>query len=105
MTLAPRADLPVELDTTLDGSGNYIGEWIDTAGMLKVRATWQSPTSSGTFQIEQSMDQSFIFFEGPGSTTLDGTSQEYPLFARYFRVKAINGTPNGTLRVCVRAIG
>jgi type 1 fimbria pilin len=106
VTAAPRADLLLEVDTTLDGSGEYIGDWIDTGGVLTALVTFQSNSSTGIFEVQQSMDQSFVFFDGNGPNLGGGgSSQEYPLRARYFRIKASGGTASATLRACVRAIG
>lgn len=107
--MAPRADLLGEVDTTLDGSGNYTGPWIDTGGILKVRIAWQSnmaPTA-GVVKVEESSDQANVIrvqFTGSGGDSGEGQRVDVDLGARYFRFKISGGTANATLRLSLRSI-
>ena len=100
-----RADLLSEVDTTLDGSGDYTGPWIDTAGVDKIRVVYRS-TSAGVLYIDQSSDQSFVLYEGlqaPLGSSVGGLS-ELILGARYFRVRADGDMAGVAFHCSVRAI-
>lgn len=94
--MARRTDLLVEVDTTLDGTGRYVGDWVDTAGVLTIRVF---TTQGSSLLIEQSADQVQILAD-----TL-GVDLEFDLTMRYFRIAVDGGTPNAAFRGTVRAIG
>lgn len=96
--MAQRADLLAEISTTLDGSGNFAGTWIDSGGVKNVRVIHSSV--GVTPQIDESSDQSVIL----GNTTVSGGYAEAPLTARYFRLTVSGGTANATFRAVLRAV-
>jgi hypothetical protein len=95
--MARRGDLLVEVNTTLDGSGNYTGDWIDSSGIERIRVL--STTASVFPQIQQTADQVYIFQD-----TLASGSEEYAITGRYFRLAMVSGTANATYRAIVRAV-
>jgi type 1 fimbria pilin len=100
--MAQRADLLAELDITLDGSGDYTGPWLDSAGVLLLRVV---NTGSGV-RIEESNDQTnlvqinTIEIAGEG---LPYGQEEIPITARYFRVRGY-GEANAALHAAVRVV-
>lgn len=107
--MAQRADLLSEVDTALDGSGNYTGPWIDTGGVEQVRVTWQAnmSPSAGVVTVEESSDQSAIVcvpFVGSGGDSGEGQRTDVPLGARYFRFKIAGATASTPLRLAIRRI-
>lgn len=95
--MARRGDLLVEVNSTLDGSGDYTGDWIDSSGIFTIRVL--ATTAGVNPGIQQTADQVYIF-----SDTLGAGYQEYPITARYFRLYMDGGTPNAAFRAIVRAV-
>ncbi|HEY2086258.1 MAG TPA: hypothetical protein VGH54_09565 [Mycobacterium sp.] len=103
--MSQRVDLLSEVDTTLDGSGGYIGPWIDSAGVDKIRVTFRC-ASAGVLYVDHSSDQTNVLYEGLEAvlgSSIGGLSEQ-PLGARYFRVRADGDTANASLRLAVRAL-
>jgi len=100
--MSQRADLIAEIDTTLDGSGDYTGSWLDSAGIFKVRVV---NTGSGV-KIEESNNQSDIVQVNTVAIASEGlpyAQEEIALTARYFRVRGY-GDASAALHAAVRAI-
>lgn len=98
--MAGKADVVITVDTTLDGSGNYTGDWYDADGVLTVRF---ANASSGA-RLQQSNDQTnLINVRTPVSTGTGYDMEDIPLVARYLRVVGF-GAPSAALRVNVRII-
>lgn len=95
-----RNDLVLELDTVADGSGQYTGVWIDTAGVPAV--TVSSSLTSVTHRLELSQDgsTSYASYDISGSTQIPLI--EYPLPARYFRVAFVSASANQAFKLTVR---
>lgn len=94
--MAVRRDLVLEVDTTLDGSGNYASDWLDSSAIYDVRVLhWFSGSPSPTVQIDESSDQTHILT----STVLGADAS---LTARYFRLSANGGGVGATFRAAVR---
>lgn len=94
--MARRVDLLVEADTTLDGSGTYASDWIDTSGVYTVRVVSNLP---GETYVVQSADQTNAL----ASTLANGV--DVPITARYLRVEV--GAPsqaNADYRVTIRSV-
>lgn len=100
--MAQRNDLITELDTNLDGSGDYTGPWIDSASVYRVRVV---NTGSG-LRIEESNNQAdtvSLHTVGISAEGLPYAAEEIPITARYFRVRGY-GDPNAPLHAVVRVV-
>lgn len=95
--MAKRADLLAEVDTTLDGSGDYTGEWLDSAGVDTIRVLHLIAGTQAI--IQESSDQSSVL-----STPVPSGYGEVPLTARYFRLAVDGGTANATFRATIRKV-
>jgi len=93
--MANRSDLPVEVDTTLDGSGVYVGAWIDSAGIFRVRCVVQGAIAG----VDESSDQTNVL---RSVTLADG--DEVALTTRYFRLVG-SGSASATFRAALRVVG
>lgn len=91
-------ELLLEVDTTLDGNGDYVGPWIDASGVLKGRVIYNSTEGAG---VEQSNDATNVF---GGVGVASGT--EFPVTARYIRfvLDAPSGQANAPFRLAIKAI-
>jgi hypothetical protein len=102
ISMAQRTDLVAEIDTTLDGTGDYTGPWIDSAGIFLIRIV---NVGSG-IRIEESNDQTntvqinTVEIAGEG---LPYAQEEIAITARYFRVMGY-GDPNAPLHAAVRIV-
>jgi|SRR5882757_150189 len=96
--MTARRDLLLEVDTTLDGSGNYNSPWIDSAGTDRIVAVWTDGISG--VKINFSLDtEEFLY-------TIDAARlTEYVVPARYFNLRVIAGGNNAAFRASVRALG
>lgn len=100
--MAQRTDLVAEIDTTLDGSGDYTGPWIDSAGIFRLRV---ANTGSGV-RIEESNDQTNTVQVNTVEVSSEGlpyAQEEISITARYFRVRGY-GDPNAALHASVRVV-
>lgn len=95
--MAHRMDLLAEINTTLDSSGDYTGDWIDSAGIDTVRIAYSSAGARGL--IQESTDQVEI-----RSAELPVGYGEMPITLRYFRFAVDGGTPNAALRATLRVV-
>ena len=95
--MAQRADLVFEGPITLNGSGDFTGDWLDSAGIHVVAAAYTQGTAG--VQLEQSTNASTLLI-------LDSWAQgaEKPILARYFRISVDGGTPNATVQISVRTV-
>lgn len=101
--MAQRTDLIAEIDTTLDGSGDYTGSWLDSGGIFLIRVV---NTGSGV-RIEESNNQTDVVQVNTSEVAAEGlpwAQEEMSLTARYFRVRGY-GDANAALHVAVRVIG
>lgn len=101
--MARRIDLIAEIDTTLDGSGDYTGEWIDSCGIRTIRV---ANVGSGV-RIEESNNQTDIVQVNTSDVAPEGlpyNKEEITITARWLRVRGY-GSPNGPLHAAVRVIG
>jgi hypothetical protein len=100
--MAQRSDLLFEVDTTLDGSGNYTSPWIESAEVHSVVAVWTDGVggSSGYPKFNLSADATNVI----RSVESLGVFGEYKIPARYFRFQISGGTANATLRVSIKAL-
>lgn len=98
MSQPARSDLPLEVDTTLDSAGAYVGSWIDSADMYSV-AVWYTPGTPGVV-IESSLDASTVLVADGWA---NGT--EKPIHTRYWRVSVTGGTANAVFRLSARVVG
>ena len=100
--MAQRSDILLEVDTTLDGSGNYTGPWIEAAEIHTVVAVWTDGIggSSGYPKFNLSADSSNVI------RSLESISPftEYKIPARYFRFQVSGGTANAVLRLSIKAV-
>jgi hypothetical protein len=96
--MAQRADLLAEIDTTLDGSGDYTGDWIDSSEIYSVRVLYSGVGTQAL--IQESANQTNVL-----STSLPVGFGEVPITARYFRFAVDGGSANATLRATVRTVG
>lgn len=101
ISMAQRTDLVAEIETTLDGSGDYTGPWIDSAGIFKVRVV---NVGSG-IRIEQSNDQTNAVQISTVDVGVEGPyrHEEIAITARYFRVRGY-GDANAPLHAAVRVV-
>jgi hypothetical protein len=96
-----RADLLDEIDTVLSGSGDYTGDWIDTASVFRVRVMYTfNVAPAPQVLIDESMDQNAIL----GSSQVKPDAPELPLTARYIRVRVAGGGSGAAFRASVRAV-
>lgn len=96
--MAQRVDLLIEVDTTLDGSGDYTSPWVETAYVDTVRV---GAVGGENFRyVEQSIDGTNVFFQ----TGIGGGLTEVPLVARYVRLAVDGGTPSAVFRASVRVV-
>lgn len=95
--MAKRADLLAEIDTTLDGSGDYTGEWLDSAGVNLARVLYAAAGTQAL--VQESSDQTNVL-----STPVPTGYGEVPLTARYFRLAVDGGTANAAFRAMIRAV-
>lgn len=100
--MAQRPDILFEVDTTLDGSGNYIGPWIEAAEVHTVVAILSEGLggASGYPKLHLSSDSTNVIrsIENFGSLT------EYKIPARYFRFQTSAGNANAVLRLSIKAL-
>lgn len=83
-----RSDTPIEVNTTLDSSGNYTGPWIDTAGYKQLLLAHIVGT---TVQAELSQDGANALVNSAGAVT-NGSVLSFS--TPYFRLKVVSGTAN-----------
>lgn len=99
--MANRSDLLLEVDTTLDANGDYIGDWIDTGGVGSIRVVFSLP--SGYYPvIQHSADASNVI----SSDVINPSNTIIGLAARYFRFAADLSAGNAglTVRASIRAV-
>lgn len=100
--MATRFDLVAELDTTLDGSGDYTGPWIDSSNIYKIRIV---NVGSG-MRIEESNNQTDIVqvnTVGIPDEGLPYNAEEVLITSRYFRIRGY-GDPNAPIHASVRIV-
>lgn len=98
--MAPRSDLPIEIDTTLNGSGAFVSSWADSAGFISVLPVWTDPGGGGlTVSFDYSLDASTVL----RSVTVNHLV-EVTIPARYFRLVVSGGSANATFRASIRAV-
>lgn len=93
--MSVRSDLIVEVDTTLDGGGLYVGDWIDSGGIQRLRGVVQG----GSLSIDESSDQSVVL-----RTVALADGDEMSVTARYFRMVG-TGSPSAAFRAVFRVAG
>jgi hypothetical protein len=102
LIMTSRQDLLAEIDITLDGSGNYVGDWLDSSGVLTVRIVIQTmgSTNPADVSLEQSSDQT-------NEVSTDGFSEafgEFEITARYFRLLVTGGQASVGFRAVIRDV-
>ena len=93
MTNAPRADLPIEVSSNLDSSGNYTSAWIDSADILSVRVVYYSGVRAIGIAIDESSDETNLITTPPTNpvpATYSGVAN-FVVSARYFRLNISGG--------------
>lgn len=105
MTLAARADLPLEVDTELDSGGYYYSPWIDSAGMKTIIGVIAGGVNWGVSQVlfETSLDGVTRFTSNPWHGG-DGINVTQDISARYWRIGVVGGVPNAQIRISVRVV-
>lgn len=96
MTVTPREDLLIEVDTTLDGSGNYASDWLDSAEIHSVRLVFGFASGSGSVYVSPSNDTTYSF-----PTLAVSSGSEVAIASRYFQVVA-TGTASTAFHLAVR---
>ena len=100
--MAQRSDILFEIDTTLDGSGNYTGPWIESSGIHTVILTFTEGLGGGSgypkFHLSADATNVIRSIEsvGPGG--------EYKIPTRYFRFQESAGNANATFRLSIKAL-
>lgn len=115
LTPSSRTDIILEISATLDGSGNYSGDWLETTGLSTVLVSCKFNTSSpipymwiehGIYTPGQNSPP-FISFTNlfdidPNDHTQATTS--VTLLARYFRLGVWSGSPGAVMNATVRKV-
>lgn len=91
-------NLLAEVNTTLDGNGDYTGTWLDVDGVLKVRVLYNSADAAG---LQQSNDKTNVI-----STATVASNGDVALTARYCRfvLDAPIGQANAAFYLAMRAV-
>jgi hypothetical protein len=100
-----RPDLPIEVDTTLDSTGTYIGEWVDTSSMLSARLSYFI-FGGGSVGFEESLDGAAPMYPSGPITPMNSLQNNAVVnpAARYIRLHVSGGTVNAIFRASVRKI-
>jgi|SRR6476646_1335917 len=116
-TLPPtaRTDIILEVRASLDESGNYSGDWIDTAGVLTALVSCKFNTNNpvpylwvehGAYITDQSSPpsicQTILFDLDPNDHTQGATT--ITMLARYFRIGVWAGSPESSMVATVRKL-
>jgi hypothetical protein len=100
-----RPDLPIEVDSSLDATGTFTGEWVDTSSMVQARISYFL-YGGGTVGFDESIDGTDpISTSGPVSplASLSNGAVINPA-ARYIRLRVTQGTVNAAFKASVRKI-
>lgn len=100
--MAKRSDILFEVDTTLDGGGNYAGPWVDASEIHSVILTFTEGLggASGYPKLRLSSDTTNII----RSIENVSPNTEYLIPSRYFDFQISAGTANATLRLSIKAL-
>lgn len=107
----PRGDLLLEQYTSLDGSGAYSGDWIETAGIAAIRVALAFNGGSPTVRVDESIYPAPSGGSGVPKVVRENAVPvsslygyaEIDLCARYYRVVIAGGLSSGTVSMSVRA--
>ena len=110
-----RTDLLFEDRVTMDGSGDYTGDWIDTGGVLTVRVAFQfANVAQGTFLLQEGMNTSYgssesiIWATQPTAASnkggIWGGEADVNLVGRYIRFTLSGGDPSDYCFVTIRKV-
>ena len=104
--MTTRRDLFLELETQLDGNGDYDSAWVETASVFNIDVVVTN-IGNGQVYVEEaytadSSDDTYLHILGAASGgKLKGSVN---IASRYFRVKIDGGTASNTFRASVRAV-
>jgi hypothetical protein len=97
---ARRTDLLLEVQDVFPAGGEYISDWIDSADVFDVRASW---VGAPQFKIEESFDGASVFKTSLSSST-PSSRADAQVVSRLFRVHVTGGTESAAFAVVVRAV-
>ena len=95
--MAARVDMLQEVINNLNSSGEYEGEWYESAGVRSIFIPYEIPNGASI-----SIQHSVYTFDIVSQESLTDDMNSYNLPSRYFRVVISGGSSNAAFRFSVR---